>query len=187
MFLFWNLVIWISTLYGFTTTTKRRTFYVPFPANALFIIYTLCWAFAWRGRSSVLHNTGSISGLMLTSVASHPYRSESGLMTAGVEACNHILHCRYVCFMCSCIVVGHYTSWAKSSSFLELWYCSRRYSLIQAQGTFQHSGTHAIYGASRERSMDAFKPNNFGSILLVLSQQLRARMVGRPNTKHLSS
>ncbi|KAG1686703.1 Monocarboxylate transporter 9 [Nymphon striatum] len=53
------------------------------------------------GRSSGLHDTGSITGAMPTSVASYPYWSGSGLVTAGVGACNHILHCRYARFRCS--------------------------------------------------------------------------------------
>ena len=36
LFLFWNLIIWISTLFAFTTATKRHTFYVPFSASARF-------------------------------------------------------------------------------------------------------------------------------------------------------
>ncbi|KAG0710338.1 hypothetical protein GWK47_023029 [Chionoecetes opilio] len=40
---------------------------------------------AWRGRSSGLHDTGSITGVMPTSVASYPYWSGSGLVTAGVD------------------------------------------------------------------------------------------------------
>ena len=46
------------------------------------------------GRSSGLHDTGSDTGVMPTSVASYPYWSGSGLVTAGVGACYHIVHCR---------------------------------------------------------------------------------------------
>ena len=94
LFLFWNLIISISTLFAFTTATKRHTFYVPFSASARFGTHTRCWAFAWRGRSSGLHDTGSNTGVMPTSVASYPYWSGSGLVTAGVGACYHIVHCR---------------------------------------------------------------------------------------------
>ena len=93
------------------------------------------------GRSSGLHDTGSNTGVMPTSVASYPYWSGSGLVTAGVGACNHIVHCRYARFMCSCIVDEQHTSWLKSSSFLELWYCSHRYSSKVEQSIFFHPDT----------------------------------------------
>ena len=47
LFLFWNLIIWISTLFEFTTATKRQTFYVLFSASARCGTHTRCWAFAW--------------------------------------------------------------------------------------------------------------------------------------------
>ena len=103
------------------------------------------------GRSSGLHNTGSITGVMPTSVASYPYWSGSGLVTAGVGACNHIVHCRYARFMCSCIVDEH-TSWLKSSS----WSCgtipinihrklNSRSSFIQTQGIACHLWLQLFY------------------------------------------
>ena len=49
LFLFWNLIILISTLFAFTTAIKRHTFYVPFSASARFGTHTL-WTFAWRGQ-----------------------------------------------------------------------------------------------------------------------------------------
>ena len=50
VFLFWNLIIWISTQFAFTTATKRHTFYVPFSASARFGTHTRCWAFEWKGQ-----------------------------------------------------------------------------------------------------------------------------------------
>ena len=50
LLLVWNLIIWISTLFAFTTAKKRHTFYVPFSAKAHFGTHTRCWAFAWRGQ-----------------------------------------------------------------------------------------------------------------------------------------
>ena len=84
---------------------------------------------------------GSTTGVMPTSVASYPYWSGSGLVTAGVGACYHIVHCRYARFMCSCIVDEQHTSWLKSSSFLELWYCSHRYSSKVEQSVFFNPDT----------------------------------------------
>ncbi|KAG1651586.1 GTP-binding protein yptV2 [Nymphon striatum] len=99
------------------------------------------WDTAGQERSSGLHDTGSITGAMPTSVASYPYWSGSGLVTAGVGACNHILHCRYARFMCSRSVDEQHTSWLKSSSCLELWYCSHRYSSKVEQSVFFNPDT----------------------------------------------
>ena len=37
------------------------------------------------------------------------------MVTAGVGACNHVLHCRYARFIYSCIVDVQHTSWLMSS------------------------------------------------------------------------
>ncbi|KAG1701378.1 hypothetical protein GQR58_004754 [Nymphon striatum] len=142
---FYNLIIWISTLFAFTTTTKRHTCYVPFSASARFdddvdLIHDVGHLHG-GGRSSGLQDTGSITGAMPTSVASYPYWSGSGLVTAGVGACNHILHCRYARFMCSRSVDEQHTSWLKFSSYLELWYCSHRYSSKVEQSVFFNPDT----------------------------------------------
>ena len=50
LLLVWNLIIWISTLFAFTTAKKCHTFYVPFSAKAHFGTHTRRWAFAWRGQ-----------------------------------------------------------------------------------------------------------------------------------------
>ena len=92
LFLFWNLIIWISTL---LLQPQNVTHFMFLSLQVhVFGTHTRCWAFEWRGRSSGLHDTGSITGVTPTSVASYPYWSGSGLVTAGVGACNHIVHCR---------------------------------------------------------------------------------------------
>ena len=161
--------------------------FIPLQVHVLVLIHDVGHLHG-GGRSSGLHGTGSITGVMPTSVALYPYCSGSGVVTAGVGACNHILHCRYARFMCSPSVDEQHTSWLKSSSFLALWYCSQRYSSNVEQSVFFNPDTRnfsallIICGdssstpnpSSRERSMDAFMPDSFGPTLLVLSHPVSA-------------
>jgi len=140
------------------------------------------------GRSSGLHSTGNITGVMPTSVYLYPYWSVSGLVTAGFGACNHILHCRYARFICSCSVEEQHPSWLKSSSFWELWYCSQRYSSNVEQSVFFNPETRNLSAlliicgdsssapnpSSREGSTAAFMPDSFDPTLLILSHPLRS-------------
>ena len=61
--------------------------FIPLQVHDLVLIHDVGHLHG-EGRSSGLHGTGSITGVMPTSVALYPYCSGSGVVTAGVGACN---------------------------------------------------------------------------------------------------
>ena len=64
--------------------------FIPLQVHVLVLIHDVGHLHG-GGRSSGLHGTGSVTGVMPTSVALYPYCSGSGVVTAGVGACNPVI------------------------------------------------------------------------------------------------
>ena len=133
LFLFWNLIIWISTHFVFTTATKRHTFYVPFSASARFGTHTRCWAVPLVLCQHPLLHTHTGVDLVC-------WLQELGLATTSYTAD----------MLALCVLVSLMNSTQAGWSIVLSWSCgtapidihrkwNSRSSLIQTQEYFQHA------------------------------------------------